>query len=173
MVLIKRWMIGCTVIKKKNPTKPRTGLPLVVWSQTYPSALTNQFWNISVLAVMKTFPKYKEKGRGGLKVEERNKSKGWWKQASSGPQLRGQSEGSVALPTVGTQLERNVDAETPTIGALPRTSHPAALSLFLPKTQQWVGTHRLPPPPSPLNQHPRLPNTTSPYPISHSFCHSA
>ena len=79
---------------------------------------------------MKPFPKYKE-GRGGLKAEERDNQKGWCKQASSGPQLRGQSEGSVAMPTVGTQLERNVDAQTPTVGALPRTSHPAALSLSL------------------------------------------
>lgn len=56
--------------------------------------------------------------------------------ASGGSQLRGQSKGSAAMPTVATQLERNVDTETPTLGAPPSTSHPAALSLLLPKTQQ-------------------------------------
>ena len=53
---------------------------------------------------------------------------GWKKQASSTSCLRGQSEGSTVMPTVGTQLELNVDTETPTTGQLPRTSHPAVLS---------------------------------------------
>lgn len=35
------------------------------------------------------------------------------------------------MPAVGTQLELNVDTETPTFELLPRTSHPAVLSLPL------------------------------------------
>lgn len=129
-------MIGCTVIKKKQknkaPHRPPTGCLITNLSQRFDKSIPKHLR----FGCYEDISKIQRKGKGGLKVEERNKSKGWWKQASSGPQLRGQSEGSVALPTVGTQLERNVDAETPTIGALPRTSHPAALSLFLPKTQQ-------------------------------------
>lgn len=62
MILIK-WRMHCTKLQK-----PPTG-----WLIT--NALTNQFWNISVLAVMKPFPKYKG-GWGVLKVEERDNSKG-------------------------------------------------------------------------------------------------
>ena len=73
------------------------------------------------------------------------------------------------MPTVGTQLELNVDAETPDIGALPRTSHPAALSLSLfardPTMRRELTASRpttplhLPPPDSPI-RHPPTPFCT-------------
>lgn len=97
---------------------------------------------------MKPFLKYKG-GWGGVK-----RRKGWWKQASAGPHPRGQSEGSMAMPT---QLERNVDAETPTSGALPRTSNPAALSVALPPNSTM--SENLPPSPTPK---PRLLHLPSP-----------
>lgn len=56
------------------------------------------------------------------------------------------------MPTVGIQLERNVDAETPTSGALPRTSNPVVLSLscvFAPKLNNEGEPAAAPPLPQP------------------------
>lgn len=140
-------MICCTVVKKKKQSLKH--LPLVIWSRALLFNLTNQVWNISFWAVMKSFLKYKGE-RGGVK-----RRKGWWKQASAGPHPRGQSKGSIAMPTVGTQLERNVDAETPTSGALPRTSNPAVLSLSVALPPNSTMSENLPPP-SPTPPAPNL-----------------
>lgn len=61
------------------------------------------------------------------------------------PLLRGQSKGSTVMPAVGTQLELNVDTETPTVGLLPRTSHPAGLSLPLFAQDATMSGNILPP----------------------------
>lgn len=64
-------------------------------------------------------------------------SKGLVKQTSFGSSSGGQSEGSIAMPTRGTQLELNADTTTPTTGPPPRTSHPAVfLSVFLLMSQK-------------------------------------
>lgn len=158
-------MIHCTVFwnkatKASHWLSDRKSLPML-W-QT--NSETSLFW------LLWSHFQY----TGGLRVEERNKSKGVVETVcSTFPQLRGQSEGSVAMPTVGTQLERNVDAETPTIGALPRTSHPAAPSLsFYPYlNNEWELTASRPD--QPHSTSPKLPHTSAPYPILYSFCHSA
>lgn len=155
-------MISCAVVTKQRLKH----LPLVMWSQAFHllwqinpetslfGLLWSHFWNT--------------KASGAGWKEE----KGWWEQAGAGPHPRGQSKGSMAMPTVGTQLERNVDAETPTSGALPRTSNPAALSLSVSlPPNSTMRENLLPPSPHSLSPKPLLLHLPSS--VSHSFCHSA
>ena len=74
------------------------------------------------------------------------------------------------MPTVGTQLELNVDAETPSVGALPRTSPPAALSLSLFARDSTMSGNSLPP--AQLTPPPPAPNSPTRYPPSPFRTHS-
>ena len=159
--------MDCTVFKKQSPKS----IPLIVWSQTYPIALTNQFQNISVLAVMKPFPKYKG-GGGGLKGEERDKSKGvveTGRQWSSVERSEWRQCGHAHCGhSAGTKRGRR-DANYWSAAKDLSPCSAFSLSFCQRLNNEWELTASSPT----TRLHLPPPHATSPYPISHSFCHAA
>lgn len=148
----------CTVAKKQRLRR----LPLLMWSQALVFTLTNQFWNISFWAVMKPFLKYKGGWGGG----------GGWKEERGGGSRRvlvliREVKAKEVWPcplswnAMWTRRRRLLE---PCQGPLT----PQRFLWLCPQTQQWVRTC----PPPPLRQ-PRTSPAASPFPASHSFCHSA